>query len=56
MNQILGDNVIPVVLAALVPYVIDAFIISDTAAVVDGFQFDGLAGSGLGDISNYLCP
>ena len=42
VNQILGDDVIPVVLTALVPNVIDAFIIGDTAAVIDGLQFDWL--------------
>ena len=39
-----------IAMAALV----DAFVVGDAAAVIDGLEFDGLTGSGLGDISNYL--
>ena len=54
VNQILGNDVIPVVLAALVPNVIDAFIVGNATAIIDWFQFDWLSGSRLSDVPNYL--
>ena len=38
MNQILADDVVPVVLAALVPYVVQPAVVRHTRAVVDRFQ------------------
>ena len=40
MDQILADGVVPVVLAALVPHVVDSLVVRHAGAVVDGLESD----------------
>ena len=41
MDQVLADHVVPVVLAALVPHVVDALVERHARAIVDWLECDG---------------
>lgn len=51
MDKVLGDDMIPVILAALVPRMVYPLIVSQARAVVDSLELDAPVGV-LSDVSN----